>query len=49
MSDVVRADKGYKPQVEKNFLKNDVLSLDKLRKRKLAEQEQPLLPKPFRS
>lgn len=47
MSDVVRADKEYNPQVEKKIKINDALSLDKLRKHKLAEQ--PLLPKPFRS
>lgn len=47
MSDVVRVDKAYIPQVGKKKKKNDTLSLDKLRKHKLAEQ--PLLPKPFRS
>lgn len=45
MSDVVRVDKAYIPKGKKK--KKEALSLDKLRKHKLAEQ--PLLPKPFRS
>lgn len=44
MNDVVRTDKEYNPQIGEGRREfNDALSLDKLRKHKLAEQ--PLLPK----